>query len=60
MSLHSLDLDKDEEGWSISACSCGWISPSCPDDETAAEFFTDHVVVIRLRLEEKILHREVT
>lgn len=42
MADHSLDLDKDEDGWDYAACSCGWISPPCPDVETAADFYGEH------------------
>lgn len=39
---HCLTLDHDDDGWSISTCACGWVSPPCPDVEIAAEFYADH------------------
>ena len=32
-------LDRDEQGWDFCRCDCGWISPPCPDTETAVEFW---------------------
>ena len=37
-------LDRDDEGWDFCRCDCGWISPPCPDTETAVEFWGDHVM----------------
>ena len=34
----------DEQGWDFCRCDCGWISPPCPDTETAVEFWGDHVM----------------
>ena len=44
MSAHSLDLCSDFEGWDYAECRCGWVGPPCPDLETAAEFYAQHVV----------------
>ena len=34
----------DEQGWDFCRCGCGWISPPCPDTETAVEFWGDHIM----------------
>lgn len=39
----SLRLFEDDEGWSRAECGCGWLSPPCPDLETAADFWARHV-----------------
>ena len=41
---HSLTLTDDGDGWDVAECSCGWVSPPCPDTEIAAEFYADHLV----------------
>ena len=40
---HGLSLCSDFEGWDTAECDCGWVSPPCPDLETAAEFYAQHV-----------------
>ena len=37
-------LDRDDQGWDFSRCDCGWISPPCPDTETAVDFWGDHIM----------------
>lgn len=44
---HGLTLTEDDDGWAVAECGCGWISPPCPDDETAAGFWGDHRSVLR-------------
>lgn len=39
---HELTTLTDDEGWGLAECTCGWISPPCPDRDTAAEFWADH------------------
>lgn len=39
----ALTLTVDEHGWDLCRCDCGWISPPCPDTETAVEFWGDHI-----------------
>ena len=39
-------LDRDDEGWDFCRCDCGWISPPCPDTETAVEFWGDHIMEV--------------
>lgn len=41
---HQLDLTTDDDGWDIAECSCGWMSPACPDVTTAAEVWGGHLV----------------
>jgi hypothetical protein len=38
----SLTLTDDGDGWAVAKCACGWVGPPCPDEEIAAEFYTDH------------------
>ena len=41
---HQFDgLDRGAEGWDFSSCSCGWVSPPCPDTDTACDFWGDHL-----------------
>ena len=45
MSEHGLGgLDVDAEGWDFCRCDCGWVSPPCPDTETALDFWGDHIM----------------
>ena len=45
MPSHALTLMKDDEGWDISECQCGWVSPPSPDVEIAAEFYAEHRLI---------------
>lgn len=43
-------LDTDADGWDFSRCDCGWVSPPCPDTDTAVEFWGDHIMEANDRL----------
>ena len=45
MADHYLTLCNDFDGWDYAECACGWVGPPCPDVETAAEFYSQHVVI---------------
>ena len=40
----AITLTVDEQGWDLCRCDCGWISPPCPDTETAVDFWGDHIM----------------
>ena len=44
MSGHGISFDEDPGGWVITRCECGWFSPGCPDEETAADVWGGHIV----------------
>ena len=38
----STDFYKNDEGWWVPACECGWSSGPVPDAETAADALMQH------------------
>ena len=43
MTEHAIELTQDDDGWDMSRCDCGWVSPPCPDPDTAAGFWGDQL-----------------
>lgn len=41
---HVLDDLTEVDGWDVAECACGWSSPACPDEVTAANFWAQHVL----------------
>lgn len=44
---HGLNLCSDFDGWDYAECDCGWVGPPCPDLETAAEFYAQHIANLK-------------
>lgn len=51
--FHGLNLKTDPEGWDYAECDCEWQGPPCPDRDTAAEFWADHMLAENDRLSEE-------
>lgn len=45
--LHALDDFTDSDGWDVTVCDCGWLSPPCPDKITAVNFWGQHLLEAR-------------
>lgn len=39
---YSIDFERDDEGWWIGRCKCGWEGGWFPDAEDAADALMDH------------------
>lgn len=40
--MHDVEFEVDEFGWDYARCTCGWVSPPCPEKAIAADFYGDH------------------
>lgn len=40
----TVEICQDDDGWWVAECGCGWVTPACPDLNTAAEVWGGHLV----------------